>query len=390
MQPISADSHVVEAGDVFVGLPERFGDDAPRIMYAGTDRDAIIIPAKGAAGIRRRIGIAGLRLREGAEIHRREGYKPDVDNMADQDVVKIMSQGYAGIREGIRDGSKRHLDQEVDGIVAEFLYPGFFGLFSFENLELLVACQKNYNDWLHDYSTAAGGRLFGLAAIPIQDPEEAVKELHRVVKMGFKGGCIPCTSPPEHPYHDDIYDPVWAAAEEARFPLSMHVGTNAYTPREFRQNRALRDPIGDYAQSQISIQRSLVELIVHGVATKFPKLNFVVAEFNGGWIAHWLDRIEQGLQREYSFKGKGTYTGEKPHEIWARQFWATIEDDRPAILTRELIGVDNLMWGSDYPHVDSTWPCSLNVLGEVFRDVSEEDRNKITRTNVERLYGLVN
>ena len=390
MQPISADSHVVEASDVFTGLPERFGDDAPRIMYAGTDKDAIIIPSKGAAGVRKRIGIAGLRAREGAEVERRTGYKPNVEDMSDGDIVKIMSQGYDGIREGIKNGAERHVDQDIDGVAAEFLYPGFFGLFSFENLELLVACQKNYNDWLHDYSSAAGGRLFGLAAIPIQDPEAAVEELHRVVKLGFKGGCIPCTSPPEHPYYDEIYDPVWAAAEEARFPLAMHVGTNAYTPKEFRQNRVLRDPVGDYAQSQISIQRSLVELIVHGVATKFPDLQFVVAEFNGGWIAHWLDRIEQGLQREYSFRNKGTYTGEKPHDIWARQFWATIEDDRPAILTRELIGVDNLMWGSDYPHVDSTWPCSLNVLDEVFADIPSEDRDKITRTNVERLYGLTN
>ena len=390
MQPISADSHVVEASDVFIGLPERFGDDAPRIMYAGTDKDAIIIPSKGAAGVRRRIGIAGLRGRDGAEVERRTGYKPNVDDMSDGEIVKIMSKGYDGIREGIKNGAERHVDQDIDGIAAEFLYPGFFGLFSFENLELLVACQKNYNDWLHDYSSAAGGRLFGLAAIPIQDPEAAVAELQRVANLGFKGGCIPCTSPPEHPYHDDIYDPVWAAAEEARFPLAMHVGTNAYTPKEYRQNRALRDPVGDYAQSQISIQRTLVELIVHGVATRFPNLQFVVAEFNGGWIAHWLDRIEQGLQREYSFRGKGAYTGEKPHDIWARQFWATIEDDRPAILTRELIGTDNLMWGSDYPHVDSTWPCSLSVLDEVFADVSSEDRDKITRTNVERLYGLTN
>ncbi len=390
MQPISADSHVVEADDVFSGLPERFGDDAPRIMYAGTDKDAIVIPSKGTAGIRRRIGIAGLRMRDGAEVKRRTGYKPNVDDMGDQEVVKIMSKGYDGLREGIRHGAKRQVDQEIDGVEAEFLYPGFFGLFSFENLDLLLACQKNYNDWLHDYATSAGGRLFGLAAIPIQNPEVAVEELQRVVSMGFKGGCIPCTSPPEHPYHDDMYDPVWAAAEEARFPLSMHVGTNAYTPKAYRQNRVLRDPVGDYAQSQITIQRTLVELIVHGVATKFPELQFVVAEFNGGWIAHWLDRIEQGLQREYSFKNKGSYTGERPHEIWARQFWATVEDDRPAILTRELIGVDNLMWGSDYPHVDSTWPCSLQVLDEVFAYVPDEDRNKITRTNVERLYGLTN
>lgn len=390
LQPISADSHVVEAEDVFIGLADRFGDDAPRIMHAGTNKDAIVIPSKGPAGIRRRIGIAGLRRRDGKEtaIERRHGRKPNVDNMAAPDVVKIMAQGYDGIREGIRDGSKRYLDQEEDGIRAEFLYPGFFGLFSFENPVLLVACQKNYNDWLHDYSSAGNGRLYGLAAIPIQDPEAATKELDRVIEMGYKGGCIPCTAPPERPYSDDCYEPIWARAEEADFPLSMHVGTNAYTPREYRQNRALRDPIQDYASSQTTMQRTLVDLICRGPATRHPNLKFVVAEFNGGWIAHWLDRVDQGIQRETRFKGTSEYSGERPHDVWARQFYATVEDDRPAILTRSLIGVDNLMWGSDYPHVDSTWPCSLNVLDEMFEGVPDEERQKITRTNVERLYGL--
>ena len=389
MQPISADSHVVESEDVFIGLPERFGDDAPRVMYAGTDKDAIIIPSKGRAGIRRRIGIAGLRAREGAELNRRKGHKPDVDDMADEDVVKIMSQGYDGIREGIKNGAVRYEDQEIDGVVAEFLYPGFFGLFSFDNPELLVACQKNYNDWLHDYTEPSNGRLHGLAAIPIQDPDAAVTELDRALKLGFRGGCIPCTSPPERPYYDECYEPLWSRAEEANFPLSMHVGTNAYVPVEYRQNRALRHPVGDYAQTQLAVQRSLIEFMCHGVATRHPNLKIVVAEFNGGWIAHWLDRVDQGLQRHARF-GNSEYTGERPHEMWSRQFYATIEDDRPAILTREIIGVDNLMWGSDYPHVDSTWPCSQDVIDEMFADVSNEDKDKITRLNVERLYGLTN
>tara|TARA_B100000446_G_scaffold72255_1_gene68459 strand:+ start:62 stop:607 length:546 start_codon:yes stop_codon:yes gene_type:complete len=180
---------------------------------------------------------------------------------------------------------------------------------------------------------------------------------------------------------------VWTLAEEANFPLSMHVGTNAYLPPEFRPNKATRDPIADYANTQSTIQRTLTDLICRGVATKHPDLKFVVAEFNGGWIGHWLDRIDQGLQREYRFRSD-EYTGELPQDVWSRQFYATIEDDRPAVLTRELIGIDNLMWGSDYPHVDSTWPCSLDVLDEIFCDVPDHERERITRENVERLYGL--
>lgn len=387
MRPISADSHVVEGADVFIGLAERFGDDAPRVMHAGTDQDAIIIPSKGNAGIRRRIGIAGLRIRDGIEVQRRPGRKPEVDDLADPEVMAIMSRGYDGLREGIRDGSCRYIDQDADGIAAEFLYPGFFGLFSFENTELLVACQKNYNDWLMDYTRHSDSRLFGLAAIPMQDPNAAYDELKRVIENGFLGGCIPCTAPAEAPYHDSCYEAVWTLAEEAGFPLSMHVGTNAYLPHEFRPNKATRDPIADYANTQSTIQRTLTDLICRGVATRHPNLKFVVAEFNGGWIGHWLDRVDQGLQREYRFRSD-EYTGELPHDVWSRQFYATIEDDRPAVLTRELIGVDNLMWGSDYPHVDSTWPCSLEVLDEIFQDVPDQERQRITRENVERLYGL--
>ncbi len=387
MQPISADSHVMEAEDVFVGLADRFGDEAPRVMYAGTENDAIVIPAKGPRGIRKRMGWAGMRLREGVAVERRPGHKPEVDNLTDPEALTTLAKGYDGLRAGIRDGARRHEDQDVDGVAAEFLYPGFFGMFSFENTELLVACQQNYNDWLYDYADAANGRLFGLAAIPLQDPEAGALELERVIKKGFKGGCIPCTAPPERPYRDRCYEPIWTIAEEASFPLSMHIGTNSYLPPEYRNNQAQRDSIADYANAPSAIQRTLTELMCRGVAERHPSLRFVVSEFNAGWIAHWLDRVDQGLMRDYRFRSQ-EFKGERPHELWNRQFYATIEDDRPAILTRELIGVENLMWGSDYPHVDSTWPCSLAVLDEIFAGVPDEDRAKVTHENVTALYRL--
>ena len=205
--------------------------------------------------------------------------------------------------------------------------------------------------------------------------------------MGYKGGCIPCSSPYQVPYQDDVYEPVWALAEEADFPLSMHVGTNSYRPREARPKGEPRDSIFDYGNTQSTIQRTLVELMCRGVATRHPRLKFVVAEFNAGWIAHWLDRIDQGVQREYRFREE-EFTGEPPMEIWHRQFYATIEDDRAALLTRDIIGVDRLLWGSDYPHVDSTWPCSQDVLSEMFEGVPDEVCRQITHDNVKTLYSL--
>ena len=90
-------------------------------------------------------------------------------------------------------------------------------MFSFENTELLVACQRNYNDWLHDYATAANGRLYGLAAIPMQDPQAAAAELERVIAMGYKGGCIPLHPAGDGPTRTPSTN-LWALAEDAGSP----------------------------------------------------------------------------------------------------------------------------------------------------------------------------
>ena len=105
----------MEAEDVFVGLAERFGDEAPRVMYAGTENDAIVIPAKGPRGIRKRMGWAGMRLREGVPIERRPGHKPEVDDLTDPEARASLAKGYDGLRAGITDGARRPEDQDIDG-----------------------------------------------------------------------------------------------------------------------------------------------------------------------------------------------------------------------------------------------------------------------------------
>ena len=388
MNPISADSHVVEGPEVFTGLADRFGDEAPRVMNVGDQVDAIVVPKHGQRGVSvARMAMAATRLRRNEPLNRKHGHKPDVANMQDPELVALFKSGYAGMREGLTDGSKRYQDQDIDGLEAEFLYPGYFSMFGQSNIELLVALQKNYNDWLHDYQTASQGRLYGLAAIPIQDVEVAKQELQRVIDLGFVGGCNPCTSPVDHPYFDECYEPIWSLAEEAGFPLSMHVGCPSHLPAEYRSKARRIDPIEGYAATQRTVQGAIIEFMCRGVCERHPNLKIVVAEFNAGWIAHWLDRVEQGLQRELR-NSTEPYHGPHPHEVWHRQFYATIEDDRPALATRHMIGMDNLMWGSDYPHTDSTWPCSLEVLDELFEGIPDDERTKITSTNVKKLYGL--
>ncbi len=387
MGAISADSHVVEGPGVFAGLADRFGDEAPRVVSREGDGDHIIIPAKGQRGVNIAImGLAATRLDREVPINRKVAHKPDAGRIDAPEIQAYFTGGYAAMRDGLTDGARRGEDQDIDGVDAEFLYPGYFAMFAFQNLDLLVALQKNYNDWLFDHCAASNGRLHGLAAIPVQDPEAAVEELDRVIRKGYKGGVIPCTSPADRPYFDAAYDPLWARAAEAGFPLSMHVGCMAYIPREHRPNKP-RDGIAQYAGSAATIQDTLIEFLCRGVCTRHPTLKIVVAEFNAGWIAHWLDRVDQGWQREFG-RSPNAPKYESVYEIWKRQFWATIEDDQPALRTRDMIGEDHLMWGSDYPHTDSTWPCSEAVLNEMFQAYPVESKEKITRSNVVELYGL--
>ena len=290
------------------------------------------------------------------------------------------------MRPGLTDGSRRGEDQDLDGIAAEVLYPGYFAMFGLRNVELLIALQRNYNDWLHDHCAASNGRLHGLAALPVQDPEAAVSELKRVLDLGYRGVIVPSNAPKGHRYCDSDYDPLWARAQEAGVPVSFHVGCFSHIPPWLKETSG-RDPIAVYAGTSTLIHDTLIELMCRGVCRRFPDLQFVVAEFNAGWIAHWLERVDQGWQREYGKKPTGPAV-EPVDEIWKRQFHATIEDDQPALRTRDLIGESRLMWGSDYPHTDSTWPCSSDVLDEMFSDCPASTRAAITHDNVARLYGL--
>lgn len=388
MTIISADSHVVEGPGVFAGLAERFGDDAPRVVSAEGKGDSIVIPAhKGRGTVNVAVmALAATRLDVDGPIEREHGQKPGVGTINDPEIQAYFTGGYAAMRPGLTDGARRGEDQDVDGVALEILYPGFFSMFSMRNVELLIALQKNYNDWLYDFCAASNGRLHGLAALPVQDPTAALEEFERVIAKGYKGVIIPSNAPKGRRYIEADYDPLWARAEEAGIPISFHVGCSSHNPGWVKEYNTA-DSIAMYGNTAALIQPTLVDFMCRGICKKHPSLKVVVAEFNAGWIAYWLDRIDQGWKREWG-RNPDMPKPQPVHEIWQRQFYATIENDQAALRTRDMIGEDTLMWGSDYPHTDSTWPCSAAVLDEMFEDFPAEAKSKITHDNVKALYQL--
>lgn len=360
---ISGDSHVVEPAEVFAGLEQRFGDEAPKVVYDPERGDILTISGKFRMSVGR-LGIAGH-------------YVNDPETQA------MIRRGYAGMRAGVMDPIARLADQETDGIDAEVIYPSvMFGIYGIANAEIVSATFRNYNDWTANYCSQAPTRLFPLACIPLHDVDAAIAELQRAVKLGHRGACIPCVPPADRPYSDPVYEPFWQVAEELKTPLLMHIFTTA------APNHGLPDwgPITNYALAHTGIAAVISDLICGGVCARHPSLRFVPTEWETGWVAHFLQRLDWALHRTPTAAAEEVK--EQPSEYFHRNFTVTFEDDRIGILTRNEIGVRNLIWGSDYPHHDSIFPRSQEVLDEIFAGVPDEDRYRITVANVCELYNL--
>ena len=387
---ISADSHVVEPALVLAGLEERFGDDAPRIVDHSGTPDVMHVPSAGITGLApARLGIAGYRLDGPLAVDPGARTKPDPEDPSHPAVEELSSGGYAVVRTAIAHPGERLADQDLDGVRAEVLYPSmFFAVFGLPRAEVVVAAFANYNSWLRDYCSVDPTRLVGAALVPLHHPESGGRALADALDAGARTACIPCRAPANRPYRDRAYDPIWAMAEEANIPLAMHIGTNAHQPRRPRADgvATARNPVGGYAGAASVIQNTVAELICQGVTARHPNLKFVVSEFNAGWIPNWLERLDQGWMRDPAAVDDAMT--EPPSHYWARNFKATIEDDRSAVLCRELIGVETLMWGNDYPHRDSTWPCSKGVTEALMDGVSSSDRERMLEGTAAELYDI--
>jgi predicted TIM-barrel fold metal-dependent hydrolase len=368
---ISADSHIVEPKELFDGLERRFGDRAPTVRWDDKRGDVIQAPGvSGAGGLGPSVPVGRLGIAGG--------------NLNDPKIQEQMAAGYAGLPAGVVDPKARAVIQYQDGVAAEVLFPSlYFRVFGIQDAEVLTAAFQSYNDWLWSYAQGAPDRLIPLALIPVQDVDAGVTELKRALQMGYKGICLPCVAPKGRPYSDRSFDPIWALAEEAGVPVNFHIFTGAdQTPNDLQ----LAGPITSYASAATLIQMTTTDLICQGVAHRYPRLKFVLGEWEAGWIAQWLVRLDHAFYR--SRASAPTEIDMEPTDYWKRQFYATFEDDRFGVMTRSGIGVENLMWANDYPHHDSIWPHSREVWADIMAGVPESEKRAMLVDNVAKLYKL--
>jgi predicted TIM-barrel fold metal-dependent hydrolase len=377
LKMLSADNHIVEPPDLWTSrIDARFRDRAPRIER-GETADWYVIEGD------KSMGSLGTATHAG---DRYTAERPDEIPLEDR---------WENVRPGGYEPDEAIKDMDIDGVEGAVLFPtrGVGGIWRLEDSELLSAICRTYNDWIAEFCKAYPQRLLGAAMINLDNVQEGVEELRRAKNLGLGAAIISVHPPPSQGYHLPGYEPLWAAAEELDIPLCMHSGSNrsvhdGIPMYHHDQDHAPDEPLEIvYINGDHWIRRSLTSMILSGVFERHPELKVVSVENQAGWVAHWLYRMD--LRYESRKTSWGRYeTDMKPSDFFHRNVSVTFQDDWTGIAMRSLIGVDNLLWGSDYPHTESTWPESQRVVREIFEDVPEEDLRKITYLNTARVFGF--
>ena len=362
---LSADSHVVEPADLWTKrIDVRFRDRAPRVVkQVGNLPEGDWFICENL----RPFPVSGFAV---------AGVDP-------KDFGAKMMAGYPGVRPGAWDPAQRLRDQDTDGVAGEVIYTSLgMMLYGIKDGGLRAASFRAYNDWLAEFCGHAPRRLAGIALVPMDDVADAVAELQRAAKLGLKGGLIWGFPPASRSYDSKEWDPLWAAAEDTGLPLSLHILTGA-------EGSGLDGAslMKTYPSLPHRMERSLSDIIFGGALARFPGCKIVSAENDIGWIPHFLQRLDHSYHNYRSLETEPVIP-EKPSFYFRRQVYATFQDDRVGVVTRDFVGTGNLMWASDFPHSDSTWPNSREVIARDFAGVPEAETRAITGENCARIYGI--
>ncbi|MDA8044475.1 MAG: amidohydrolase family protein [Actinomycetota bacterium] len=289
-------------------------------------------------------------------------------------------------RTGDRDPVERIKDMDIDGVDAEVLYVG--GPLASADPELRLDSVRGYNRWLSDYASHAPERLLGVAAIPIDTPERAAEEIRWAgAQTGLASGYIPLFPSAEGDYGDPKWDVMWKAFLDVGWPVGLHVGgRRPGTPQPSIYESAPRFMTG-LVMSKLTMAEAVSELIHGLVLDRFPDLKFVAVEGQIGWTS-FFQYYSDHLWEKHRHWTRSELRN-PPSFYFRRQVFATFMEDPVGLRERHHIGVDNIMWASDYPHSETTWPNSKALTDEWFSPLGDEDKRKILWENCAKLYRLV-
>ena len=293
-------------------------------------------------------------------------------------------------RMGNQSAAERLADMDLDGIDIEILYSELSGFRYFNKMgsdEGGTAATRAFNDALTEFASADPSRLIVSYQLPLHDVQAAVDEVHRVASIGGKSLQLP-VFPPEMGLPDywlEHWDPLWAAITETGLPITCHVGLNTAL-----NSLAERDPTPQRGIMVSVIAPTTSEAfgmwMVTGVLERFPDLKLVFVETQLGWVPWYLHIMDDLATRQrYEFPA----IKELPSFYFRRNIHLTfIEDPWVATDDRYKLGVENLMWSTDYPHPVSSWPNSQQIIEEQLKGLPDEEQSLILEGNAARVWNL--
>lgn len=366
---ISVDDHVVEPPDAFVGrLPAALAGRAPRVVERDDGTEAWVF--------------------EGNELPN-VGFNAVVGRPVGE--YSFEPTRFDQMRKGAWDISARITDMDLNGVYASLCFPSFLPGFAGQRLQqltpdadLALACVRAWNDWMvEEWAGHDPGRIIPLQLPYLLDPEIGVAEVYRNAERGVHAMTFS-----EAPHllglpslHSGYWDPLMAACAETGTVVCLHVGSSGTSPATAPD--APSDTIGvlffGYAMF------AAVDWLYSKIPVRFPDLKICLSEGGIGWVAGLLDRLEH-VRKYDAMYGTWNDVALSPADTFRRNFWVCAIDDPSAFLQRDVIGIDNILVESDYPHADSTWPHTQAKLGAQLAGLSSEEVAKVTWANASALF----
>lgn len=386
---ISTDDHLVEPADVWTSrLPAKFHDRCPHVVYAPMGDEPILdgamyIEKPGESGrevawwvyedhwysIKRAIAAAG--------------YPPEE--------VSLSGVTYEEMRRGCWDPKARLEDMtanHVEGSLCFPNYPRFAGQIFLRaaDKELSLLCVRAYNDYVvEEWCAGSGGRLIPLCIVPLWDVDLAVAELRRNAERGVRAVAFTeCPAWLDLPsIHSGYWDPFFGACEETKTVICMHIGSGTRTTRTGPDAPDAVHATNIFMNSAAS----LTDFLFSGVLPRFPGLKLFYAEAQIGWIPYVIERVDD-VWRTHRWALKPGACPERPSTYYYRQVSSCFFKDSAGLALLDKIGVDNVLFETDYPHQDGTWPHTEEVARQLLGDLDQVSVDKILRGNAVTLFGL--
>jgi uncharacterized protein len=292
---------------------------------------------------------------------------------------------YEDINPGSFDPKARVAEMDEDGVDAELLFGSNTAsawVSNCEDADLHHEMVRAYNDFTSEFCGTAPDRLGGTAVIPNRGVEGALAEVERTASMpGFVAFLLK-----KYPNGDTSMteedDAVWAAIEATGMPVTLHIGLTTAPAAGPRLSAKSLPGTGHFHDAPLR----MLQFIFEGVLDRFPNLRVPLIEVDCGWIPYFEDQADDNFRRHQKASLRDHKLTRLPSEYMHEFFPAAFITDPFAVENRERIGVERMLWSSDYPHITSDWPLSWKTIQATFNNVPAVERHAILAGNSQRLF----